>query len=195
MRRPGPTPTGVGFGYGVQGSSVTAAGLVGWSVDPPEVAGRIPARLHRVYRRLRFGAGGRWRDAFGSGVWGDSPDVGVYGTGGTGVYGYGDNGVVGESASTAAGVLAIASAATNIGLEVQGKVKFSRSGRATLGAGKSSIKVTLAGTTTGSRVFAVLHTNRTGRWVQSVVPTTGSFTIYLNGTVAGATYIAWWVIN
>ena len=65
----------------------------------------------------------------------------------------------------------------------------------TLGAGKSSIKVTLAGTTTSSRVFAVLHSNRTGRWVQSVVPTTGSFTIYLNGTVTASTYIAWFVIN
>ena len=44
-------------------------------------------------------------------------------------------------------------------------------------------------------MFAVLHSNRTGRWVQSVVPTTGSFTIYLNGTVSASTYIAWFVIN
>ena len=111
--------------------------------------------------------------ALGTGVWGDSDDVGVFGFGGAGVYGVGSYGVIGESISTSAGVLAVGQSATDVALEVQGKVKFSRSGRATLGAGKSSIKVTLAGTTTGSRVFAVLHSNRTGRWVQSVVPTTG----------------------
>ena len=106
--------------------------------------------------------------SFGTGVWGTSPNIGVYGSGGAGVYGYGGNGVVGESAGSAAGVLAVASSATGLGLEVQGKVKFSRSGRATLGAGRSNIRVNLAGVTTSSRVFAVLHSNRTGRWVQSV---------------------------
>ena len=190
------TTTGVGFGYGVQGSSVTAAGVVGWSVNPPVVDWPEFVPDFTAYTGV-FGTApeGDGVTTFGSGVWGDSPNIGVYGSGGAGVYGFGGNGVVGEGAGTGAGVLAIASAATNVGLEVQGKVKFSRSGRATLGAGKSSIKVTLAGTTSSSRVFAVLHTNRTGRWVQSVVPTTGSFTIYLNGTVPGSTYIAWWVIN
>ena len=104
-------------------------------------------------------------------------------------------GVVGESASTSAGVLALAMSSTDLALDVRGKVKFSRSGRSTIGAGKSSLSVTLAGTTSASRVFAVLHTNRTGRWVQAVVPVTGKFTIYLNGTVSSATYVAWFVIN
>ena len=90
----------------------------------------------------------------GTGVWGESPDYGVFGGGSlgvtgvgsaAGVYGYGDYGVVGESASTFAGVLALGQSPTDVALEVQGKLKFSRSGRATLGAGKSSIKVTLAG--------------------------------------------------
>ncbi len=190
------TTTGVGFGYGAQGSSLTAAGVVGWSVEPPEVAWPTFLPDYTAYTGV-FGSApaGDGVTTFGSGVWGDSWDVGVFGSGGAGVYGYGGNGVVGESAGAAAGVLAIGSSATGVGLEVQGKVKFSRSGRATLGAGKSSIKVTLAGVSTSSRVFAVLHSNRTGRWVQSVVPTTGSFTIYLNGTVSSSTYIAWFVIN
>ena len=46
-----------------------------------------------------------------------------------------------------------------------------------------------------SRVFAVLHSNRSGRYVRAVVPTTGSFTIYLNTTVTSATYVAWFVLN
>lgn len=185
-----------GFGYGLKGTSETAAGVVGWSIEPPEVAWPEFVQDYTTHTGV-FGTApaGDGITTFGSGVWGDSPNIGVYGSGGAGVYGYGGNGVVGESFGTGAAVLAIASAATNVGLEVQGKVKFSRSGRATLGAGKSSIKVTLAGTTTSSRVFAVLHSNRTGRWVQSVVPTTGSFTIYLNGTVSSSTYIAWFVIN
>jgi hypothetical protein len=55
--------------------------------------------------------------------------------------------------------------------------------------------VTLAGTSSASRVFAVLHSNRAGRYVRAVVPTTGSFTIYLNTTVTSATYIAWFVLD
>ena len=72
---------------------------------------------------------------------------------------------------------------------------FSRSGRATIGAGKSSIRVNLAGVSANSRVFAVLHSNRSGRYVRAVVPTTGYFTIYLNTTVASSTYVAWFVLN
>ena len=49
--------------------------------------------------------------------------------------------------------------------------------------------------TSASRIFAVLHSNRSGRYVRAVVPTTGSFTVYLNTTVTSATYVAWFVIN
>jgi hypothetical protein len=125
--------------------------------------------------------------SFATGVWGDSDDVGVYGTGTVGVLADGDPGGV--------GVLARAGSPTDIGLQVLGKVLFSRSGRNTIGAGRSALKINLNGVTSASRVFAVLHSNRTGRYVRAVVPTTGSFTIYLNTTVTSATYIAWFVIN
>ena len=59
----------------------------------------------------------------------------------------------------------------------------------------SSVKINLKGTTSSSRVFAVLHSNRASRYVRAVVPTTGSFTIYLNASVTSATYVAWFVIN
>lgn len=141
----------------------------------------------------------------GSGVWGDSPDDGVVGTGGlagvlgigggTGVVGIGDDGVVGVGGPTGAGIRAMADSPTTLALAVTGKVTFSRSGRTTILTGRSSIKITLAGVTSASRVFAVLHTNRSGRYVRAVVPTTGSFTIYLNTTVPGSTHVAWFVIN
>jgi hypothetical protein len=141
----------------------------------------------------------------GSGVWGDSPDDGVVGTGGlagvvgigggTGVVGIGDDGVVGVGSAAGAGVRALADSPTTVALAVSGKVTFSRSSRTTIPSGRSSIKITLAGVTSASRVFAVLHTNRSGRYVRAVVPTTGSFTIYLNTTVPGSTHVAWFVIN
>jgi hypothetical protein len=190
---------GTGTGFGLQGTSVLGAGVVGWSVGGPVVT---PAEL--PYTGV-FGSAPHSADVnfIGSGVWGDSPDTGVYGSGSTGVwgyggigvYGYGGIGVYGESASTSAGVVALAKSPTDLALDVRGKVKFSRSGRSTIGAGKSNLAVTLAGVSTSSRVFAVLHSNRTGRWVQSVVPATGKFTIYLNGTVTSSTYVAWFVLN
>jgi hypothetical protein len=141
----------------------------------------------------------------GSGVWGDSPDDGVVGTGGLtgvlgiggdGVIGVGDfDGVVGVGGPSGAGVRALGATATAVALAVTGKVAFSRSGRSTIGTGKSSLKITLPGTTSSSRVFAVLHSNRSGRYVRAVVPTTGSFTIYLNTTVTSATFVAWFVLN
>jgi hypothetical protein len=142
----------------------------------------------------------------GAGVWGVSPDDGVVGSGGlTGVLGIGEDGVVGLAdggdgvvgvgSTTGAGVRAIAASSTAVGLAVTGKVLFSRAGKNTIGTGKSSLKINLAGVSANSRVFAVLHSNRSGRYVRAVVPTTGSFTIYLNTTVTSATFVAWFVIN
>jgi hypothetical protein len=179
-------------GYGVQGTSTGGAGLLGWSVAEPDPAWFTPTATG--YTGV-FGSSPSNLDGTGTGVWGDSDDVGVYGSGSTGVYGFGSVGVVGQSAGPSAGVLAIASSATSLALEVQGKVKFSRSGRATIARRRSRVVVSLAGVSSGSRIFAVLHTYRAGRWVQSVVPGAGKFTIYLNGTVPGATYVAWFVLN
>ena len=134
-------------------------------------------------------------DFFATGSWGDSDDVGSYGSGSIGVMGDGAIGVIGRGDTGGIGVEAFNFDPTAVGLKVVGKVQFSRSGRSTLGAGKSALKVTLPGVSSSSRVFAVLHSNRTGRYVRAVVPTTGSFTIYLNTTVTSATYIAWFVIN
>ncbi len=145
-------------------------------------------------------------DSLGSGVWGDSPDTGVVGTGSVGVLGiggvglWGDGsggpGVIGDSDDPViSGVLARGSSATGLALSVIGKAKFSRSGRTTIGSGRSSITIALNGTTSGSKVFAVLHSNRSGRYVRAVVPTTNSFTVYLNAAVTSASYVAWFVLD
>jgi hypothetical protein len=134
-------------------------------------------------------------DFFATGVWGDGEDVGTYGSGTVGVMGDGVVGVVGRADLGGSGIQAINFDPTGVALQVYGKVQFSRSNKNTIGAGKSSLKVNLAGVTSSSRVFAVLHSNRAGRYVRAVVPTTGSFTIYLNTTVTSATYVAWFVLN
>ncbi len=142
----------------------------------------------------------------GSGVWGDSPDTGVVGTGSVGVLGLGGVGVWGDGSgapgvigdtdtSTIAGVLARGVSATGLALSVIGKAKFSRSGRTTIGAGRSTLTVSLNGVTSGSKVFAVLHSNRSGRYVRAVVPTTNRFTVYLNTTVTSASFVAWFVLD
>jgi hypothetical protein len=134
-------------------------------------------------------------EALGSGVWGDSPDTGVVGTGSVGVLGFGGAGVVGVGDPGGIGVDAFGDSATDIALRVTGKVVFSRAGKTIINSGRSSLKINLPGVSGNSRVFAVLHSNRASRYVRAVVPATGSFTIYLNASVTSATYVAWFVIN
>jgi hypothetical protein len=127
-------------------------------------------------------------DALAAGVWGDSDDIGVYGTG--------YRGVEGDALSPGAtGVYAFAIDTSAYALKVSGKVVFSRSGRSTIGAGKSTLVVNYAGVTASSRVFAQLASNRSGRYVRAVVASTGKFTIYLNTTVTSSTYVIWWILN
>ena len=132
---------------------------------------------------------------FSAGVWGDSDDIGTYGFGSIGVMGDGATGVAGRADLDGIGVYALNFDQTGIALRVDGKVVFSRSKRSSISAGRSSVKVTLPGTTSSSRVFAVLSSNRSGRYVRAVVPTTGSFTIYLNTTVSTRTNVDWFVVN
>jgi hypothetical protein len=156
-------------------------------------------------------------DYLGTAVWGNSPDIGVYGSGGYGVAGSGDTGVRGDGFrgvdgrgydSGGIGVLGTAvqpgttavyadagTSVDRLALRVKGKAVFSRSGRTPMSAGQSSKAVSLAGVTSSSLVFAQLLTNRPGRWVRAVTPTTGRFTIYLNTSLNYSAYVVWWVLN
>jgi hypothetical protein len=132
-----------------------------------------------------------------SGVWGESDDIGVAGGGGVGVRGDGFFGMVAAGAVGGTGLRTWGGAGTgtDIALDVRGKALFSRSGRATIAAGQSTKKINLTGVSFSSLVFAVLRSNRSGRYVRAVVPTAGSFTIYLNTTVTSSTYVVWFVVN
>jgi hypothetical protein len=113
-------------------------------------------------------------------------------------------GVLGQSTSAGAGVRGTSTSGigvhasaptTGVALQVTGRAKFSRSGRATVSAGQNHRTVTLAGVTTSSLVIATLRTRRTGVYVAAAVPSSGKFTIYLNKAVSAATYVAYFVLN
>jgi hypothetical protein len=195
-------------GAGLEGTSALGAGIFAWSISAPTLLPNASVLSHTgVYG---FSPAGDGITTFGAGVWGDSSDTGVYGSGTWGVIGNGSVGVIGEITAGAdggigvvgdgsgslggIGVLAFGDASSTA-LRVEGKVHFSRSGRVAMSSGKASKAVTLAGGTTGSKVFAVLATPETGRWVRAVVPAAGKFTIYLNTTLSTAAVVSWFVLD
>jgi len=192
-------------GAGLEGTSAAGAGVFAWSISAPTL---LPASVLSHTGIYGFSPAGDGFTTVGAGVWGDSEDTGVYGSGSFGVVGNGSVGVVGETGADGGigvvgdasgtaggiGVLAFGDAGSTA-LHAEGKVHFSRSGRVAMSAGKSSKAVTLAGGTGGSKVFAVLSTSETGRYVRAVVPATGKFTIYLNTTLATAAVVSWFVLD
>jgi hypothetical protein len=216
---------GAGAGAGVSGLSPAGIGVLGTSQattfggvigleGPTDGSAFKRVEDDPVANQLDTGVYG-WANmsAGSSGVFGESIDgAGVVGAGqwgcigvgwpgifgftsvGTGVHGhYGDYTTIPDQPAKT-GVFATATAA-GTALEVRGKAKFSRSKKASIAKGKSSLKVTLAGVTSASYVIATLQSKRTGTYVQAVVCATGSFTIYLNKAVTATTYVAYFVIN
>jgi hypothetical protein len=84
-------------------------------------------------------------------------------------------------------------------IDVIGKAHFSRSGKATVAAGKKSVTVTVPGGLDGTPLcFANLRTYRAGIGVAAVrpnYPSAGKIRIYLTKTVSGATAVSWLVLD
>jgi hypothetical protein len=184
--------TAGGVASGVAGYSLYSSGVRGMAASPSGAAAASETSYTGVYG---------WSAAdpangLATGVWGDSPDFGVYGTGYFGVYGSGVVGVTGQAETTSGpGVHALGATTSSPALKVTGKVSFNRSGRKLIAAGKTSVVVSLAGVTTSSKIFAVMSNNRTGRYVRAVVPGANQFTIYLNASYTSQSYLAWFVID
>jgi hypothetical protein len=142
-----------------------------------------------------------------SGVLGLSEDdngIGIYGqSDGTslvdsvGTLGRADTGI-GLKGWTQSGIAILALAESGgKALDVQGPSTFSRSGRATVGAGKKSVKVSGQTIATSTMVLAVLQQSRPGVWVTAAVPSpsTDTLTIYLNKAVGKKTKVAWFLLG
>jgi hypothetical protein len=159
-------------GIGVAGTATAGIGIAGQSAATDAIVGTSAAAAH-------------------SGVWGNNTGGG-YGVSGS-TAGAGTAGVWGSNSGAGAGVRA--SSASGRALDVIGKAHFSRSGKAFVGPGSKSVTIGLAGIKPSSMVFANLAKNVSGRAVAAVVAGSGSFTIYLNGTVASATPVVWFVLD
>jgi hypothetical protein len=106
----------------------------------------------------------------------------------------GGNGVAGR-ADTGTGVLAAST--SGIGLKVDGKTQFSRSGVATVSVGQTYKQVTLTGPTSATFVVATVQGGTGGVWVQrvAVTPASSSFRIYLNKAATATTKVGWFAIG
>jgi hypothetical protein len=189
--------TGTGYAYGLEGTSPAGAGVFAWSTAAPDWTPPFEPSITACSGVFGSAPAGDHTTTVGTGVWGDSPDTGVYGSGSRGVEGYGGWGVVGytNGLTGGVGVYAIAPNTTTLALRAEGKVHFSRSKRTAIAKGKSSLTVTLAGVTSSSLVYAVLATTEPGRYVRAVVPTTNKFTVYLNTALATSSVVAWFVLD
>jgi hypothetical protein len=191
---PGTNQTGV---YGFADDSNAAAGVWG---DTVQGTGVVGTGAWGVYGTGDIGIVGDVEGA-STGVYGFAGDqtivvppastavAGVAGVnGGVGVRGHATSG-------TAIGVWASSASVTQTALQVTGKVKLSRSGRVSVGSTSTSRKVTMVGVTSSSYVVATMQTNVSGLYVRAVVPTTGSFTIYLSKAPGKTVYVGYVVVN
>lgn len=177
-------------GIGVQGLSPTGTAVRAASETGFGIVATAPnGTAVRAVSQNRTGVHGV--SGIGTGVAGDSgTGFGVVGASddGTGVRGLG-------SRAGSVGVHAISLSSGGTALRVEGKASFDRSGRTLIAANRSSLVVDLAGVTPTSKIFAVLATNRSGRWVRAVVAGTDKFTVYLNIAVASQSTISWFVLD
>ena len=112
-----------------------------------------------------------------------------------GIYGFTGDATLPEPAVYGVGVYARAATTAQTALYVDGKARFTRSKRVSIGATKTSLKVTLTGVTTASYILATLQTSVSGCYVRAVVPASGYFTIYLSKAPGKTVYVGYLVIN
>jgi hypothetical protein len=167
---------GKASGVGVLGESTTGQGVIGRSTSGTGVQG--------------YSVDGAGLNGFGGpyGLWADGGTIGAQGRSWEGI------GVRGE-ATTGVGVYATAT--TGAALQVAGKARFSRSGRAAVLPGRKSVDITVAGgLAANSVVHATLQTYRPGVSVAAVrtrYPSSGKARIYLTkvASTTSRTYVGW----
>jgi hypothetical protein len=200
---------------GLQGDSTESSYAFAVDIDPE--APQLPAGMYG-YTGDFGGIGAFGEAAAGIGVLGagnDEGSLGVLAFGSLGAFVEGSDGAVVFSDNNGTGLhahvgfldgppdpplntalFASVETSSQVGLEARGRIRFpSRSGRVTIGSGKSSVVKTVAGMTSSNFAIAVLNTSQSGRWVRAVVCGTGKITIYLNTTVPSATLVAWLVLG
>ena len=131
----------------------------------------------------------------GTAMSGDGSGVAGVTTAGRAVVGVAQGTGSGVKGDSFQGIGVHATSSDGVALQVDGKVRFSRSGRTWIRAGHATLTVNMLGTTASSRIFAVVASNRPGRYVRAVVPTANAFTVYLNATATSDSVVAWFVLD
>jgi hypothetical protein len=186
--------TGAGSLPAITGQNTTGmVGVQGFGGTGPPPAPTEETGVEGVCDISAQANGVAGRSGVGAGVWGSTGGgIGVIGTAdgdtegsGVGLYGFGPIGLYSESP------------AGGLAAQFAGPTVFMLSGKTTITSGSSKVVAIPDGLRPQSLVLAVLHTNRPGVWVRSVVPNVaaGTATIYLNTSVTSATFIAWFVVN
>ena len=203
---------GADVGTGVEGvsSSIGHPGVRGVNTNADAAAAGVSGdgAFGPGVKGTSAGSTGVIGQAMTYGVYGISDITGVHGAGGVrGVHGHSDQGsgvaattVKGwalEAQATGTGTGVHAESAAGIALDVIGKVKFNRSGRTTILAGKTSLVITVpGGVTATSLCFATLTVYRSGVYVAAVRPNypAGKMTVYLNKAIGANTVVSWMVL-
>jgi hypothetical protein len=158
---------------GIVGESPANSGIVGYSGPGPTPAGALKVGVYGEAHQSSSAAGVAGRTSIGQGVRGQA-----------------DSGI---------GVRAIS--ATGDALNVSGKVKLDRSGRASVLQNKDYVDVTVPGGVVSTALaFATLQTKRTGVYVAAVrpaYPSASTMRIYLNkvASTTTSTPVAWMVLS
>jgi hypothetical protein len=181
-----------GESFGVLGDSASGVGVMGHS-GPRPFSNPQKTGIHGYATQDADARGVHGQTTVGQGVRGEA-------TGGVGVYATATSGVgLHAAATTGVGLLAATSFGT--ALQVIGKARFSRSGKAIVSAGRSRVDVDLGekGGLEGTVLcFANLQRYRSGVSVAAVrpnYPSAGRMRIYLNKAVTTSTAVAWVVLN
>jgi hypothetical protein len=199
-------------GVGVQGSAsaLTGSGLgvVGYTSAPTGQGVHGEALNFEPNAVGVFGHGGGGTGVIGwvsnGGFTPVAPKTGIYGqcdvdASSHGAYGRSAAGFgVRGRTSSGYGVFAEATGTTGTALKVSGKAVFTRSGKATVPNGSSSVVVSSVTLTSSSLVIATIQGSAaSGVYVRYVAPSiaNSNFTIKLSKVVTADTKVGWFIVN
>jgi hypothetical protein len=171
--------------YGFADLSIGSAGVVGESFQGSGVVGLGDTGTAGL---------GASNGLFGSGTWGayGTGDVGIVGdvnATGVGVYGFAGNADI-PNPPTGIGVYARAGTTSQLALRVQGRAKFSRSGRVSVSGSTKTVRLSGA-SAANTFIVATCQEDAAGVYVRSVVPANGSFKIHLSKKPSKAVTVGW----
>jgi hypothetical protein len=171
--------------YGFCDVSTVSAGVVGESLQGFGVLGVGDTGV---------AASGAFQGLLAVGSWGAyaTGEVGLVGdvtSTGVGVYGFTGNVDI-PNPPTGIGVYARAASTSQLALRVQGKAKFSRSGRVAIKGQTKTVR--LSGVSASNTfVVATCQEDMGGVYVRSVVPANGSFKVHLSKKPPKAVTVGW----